>query len=88
MGFESMWFVNNMGSFGIIILFTPLLYLITPLLSCFSTKGRYRLAKLKSFITRSLYWALPLRTMIEAYIIIALCSLINFRSLNWTDKWE
>ena len=35
-----------------------------------------------------MYWNFPLRSMIETYIIVALCSLINFKRLRWHTNWD
>ena len=79
-----MWFLNNIGSLGIMFVLLALLYLIWPFVSCF----RRKLPAISHSIESSLYWSLILRTVIEAYIVLILCVLINFKSLTWTDTWE
>ena len=84
LGFDSMWFSNNMGSLGIVFVLLALLYLLWPISSC----PRKKLPAASHWIESSLYWNLLLRTVIEGYIIVVLCALINFKSLNWEDTWE
>ena len=75
-GFDSIWFMNNMGFMGICLLLFPVMYLIRPILSC--CEGNRRVSKIRSYLHVNLYWSMPLRFLIESYIIIVLCSLINF----------
>ena len=34
MGFDSMWFVNNMGSMGVLTLLVPIIYLLYAMTRC------------------------------------------------------
>ena len=34
MGFDSMWFINNMGSMGVLTLFIPIIYLLYAMTKC------------------------------------------------------
>ena len=40
MGFDSIWFMNNMGSMGMIITFATVIYFIQPLTSCCKSNDR------------------------------------------------
>ena len=75
-GFESMWFINNMGLMGIIILLLPLIFLIRPLLA--RCDDNMHVNRLRSFLKKHLFWTVWIRLLIELYIIFTLCVTINF----------
>ena len=85
-GFDSMWFLNNMSSMGILMVLFPLIFLISPLLCC--CEGNRFVSKIRSFLDRHLYWSFPLRFMIESYTIVVLCCLINFKWLQTSELWD
>ena len=37
---------------------------------------------------RAVYWSSPIRLLLESYILIVICSLINVRWLHWESNWD
>ena len=85
-GFDSAWFINNMGSLGVLIVLSPLIYLMSPLTECCA--ARSSLIKARRRLQRMLFWSFPIRSITEAFIIIAICSLINYRIVNFKTTWD
>ena len=75
-----------MGFMGVCLVLFPLSYLIRPCLSCCDSNRK--VSKIRSKLRVSLYWSVPLRFIIETYIIIVLCSLINFQRLESSSLWD
>ena len=71
---------------GVIALFIPIIYLISPITRC--CESDHRVSKLRRNLNKSLYWGFMLRGLVEAYIIIAICALINFKQLQLDGDWE
>ena len=85
-GFDSMWFVNNMSTLGITLFFIPLVYLLRPLLYPF--KKQINIYRFRKKLKKSLYWGLPIRVQQESYLIIVICSMINLRWLHVETVWS
>ena len=74
-GFNSMWFFNNMGTLGVTLGILPVLYIIRPLL--IPCRKQLRIKKLREDLKKTLYWGTPIRVISESYLIILLCTMIN-----------
>ena len=85
-GYDSMWLINNLGTLGLIFSFFPLIYLIPALLAPFSALRHLR--KTREKLMRTFYWSSPIRLLLESYILIVICSLINARWLKWKSNWD
>ena len=85
-GFDSMWFINNLSTLGIILISIPLVYLIRPLLIPF--KKRQLAFKILRFLKNNLYWSFPYRIIHESYLIILICTMINTRWLYFETIWN
>ena len=85
-GFESMWFLNNMGLMGIVLLLVPLIFLIRPLLA--RCGDNVFVDRFRVFLKKNLFWSFFIRLMTEGYIIITLCIAINFNRLKWNHPWD
>lgn len=82
-GFETTYFVHNMGSLVFFILAFPALAL-TAYLFKFCRQFR-AIRKAKKDIEKSIYWNYVIRLLIESYTILAVCGMINLTALEWGE---
>ena len=85
-GFDSMWFINNLSTLGIVLISIPLVYLVRPLLVPF--KKKLWAYKIKKYLKKTLYWSFPYRMIHESYLIILICTMINMRWLYFETLWN
>ena len=85
-GFESMWFINNLGTLGVILMLIPMVFLIRPLIKV--CRNHNQVQRARSKLKSILYWNLPIRLMHESYILVAICCLINLVRLRWDTVWD
>jgi hypothetical protein len=80
-GFETILFLNNLGTMFFIILAFPGLMLLALLLRrCRKYQTvRIKVREIEAFV----YWSGTLRIILESYTILAICSFINFTDLTF-----
>ena len=80
-GYESMWFIVNIGSLTFLILSLPLLYLVVPMMSlCTRIKS---LKLFRSWLRRNLFYSTPIRLAKESYLVLLIPALINLFYLKF-----
>ena len=82
-GWESKWFIVNLGSFTFFIIIIPFLFLISPLLR--PCNENYRVMQFRRYLDSSLIWGVPLRIMMESYMIVLIPALINMTHLKFNS---
>ena len=87
LGFQSTFFLQNMGSMIIGLASIPLLSCILLALIPFS-KFNHRIAAVKNKIHASLFWSQQIVLMNESYSMICLCTFINASHIAFTSKCE
>ena len=85
-GFNSMYFVNNMGTMGLTMAIIPLVYVIRPLLLPF--KKQRHIAQVRRKLKKDLYWGFPIRVLTESYLIVVICAMINIRWVHLNSLWK
>lgn len=87
LGFQSLFFLNNMGSMVVGLLMIPiqgfLLILLKPL-----TRFSRRITTIKNKIHASLFWSQQIILLNESFSIICMCALINVLHLSFDSKVE
>lgn len=85
LGFQSMFFLNNLGPLGIgfLIYFGACLFLLV--LDTFSPKSK-RAATLSKSLYDQLFYNTITSIMLESYSIMSCCVLINLNYIRW-DTW-
>ena len=74
-GYESMWFIINIGSLAFLILSLPFLYLVVPVMSpCAKIKN---FKTFRNWLRRNLFYSAPIRLARESYLILLIPALIN-----------
>ena len=86
LGLEHWLILNNMGTFGLILLLSSLLYLIYYLIACLYCFKVFRRARKK--LQPKLFWGFLLRMVIEGYMITCICCLLNLRRLDFSMESE
>ena len=81
-GLEHWLLMNNLGTFGCILLFSPVLYLLSHLIGWCKAFKVCRQAKKK--LELKLFWGYLLRMMIESYMITFICCLLNILQLDFS----
>jgi len=84
LGFESVYFINNMGTLFIVFLIYPVMMLVEYLLrlvaeKCDSVKGVHLTVKY------AVYWNLLITLVFESYSMIAICCLIHFEYISFSQ---
>jgi hypothetical protein len=79
----SIYFVNNLGSFGIIFLIYLICLVCVPLLSYDCCKRCTILRNNKKEIKNQLKWGYLIMTIRESCALIAICCLINIKAMKW-----
>ena len=86
-GFESQYFLVNMGSMVLFYLFFFLLVLLSLILMlCCSSKRCKRVGKFRASLKRKIYWGQLITLMNESYSILFICVLINAKVLSYDTK--
>lgn len=86
LGFNSMFFLSNMGSLSIAWFSVPVLILIGVLLKFCRplTNKSLRLHRLHNSIERKIFWNYPITTFNEASSIVYMSCIINFLKLDFS----
>ena len=87
LGLEHWLLMNNLGTFGCILLFSPFLYVGYYVIAC--CKGFKICRRATKRLEPKLFWGFLLRMIIEGYVITLICCLINIRRLDFEvdTKW-
>ena len=90
MGFDSTFFLYNMGSLIIAWLSIPVLLMVTLLLRCLNCccKNWQLLQRLLAKIESQMFWNYPIRVFNESATIIYMCCLINLRYPSFETKGD
>ena len=81
-GFESMWFIINLGTLAAIIVLFPLSYFAREFLELvFGNISCCR--RVAKSMKQDLYWNAPLRMIIESYLSMSISCFINHLYLKW-----
>ena len=92
LGFDTVWFLSNLGSilifFGLWLFFVALSALLSLLIRCTlcCPSIRYRLKKWKLSVRKFTFWNWPITFVRDSYIVIAICSLYNAAYAQWLTK--
>ena len=78
-GFETIYFVHNLGSLAIFMSICPLLMIINLFFKMFKKSRAMTKASIK--IETHVYWNATIRIFLEAYTIIAVCAMIQTTEL-------
>lgn len=87
LGFQSTFFLNNMGTMVLGLLMIPLLGCVLILLKPLSLVNR-RIANLRVRLHNSLFWSQQIVLMNESFSMVCMCAFINVRSLTFDTKSE
>ena len=87
LGFQSMYFINNLGPLliGFLIYFGAIIFLF--ILDRFTERSE-RASRLASKMFDSLFYNTLVSIMLESYAIMACCVLINLNYIRWSSWGE
>ena len=87
LGFQSVFFLTNMGSMVIGLAMIPLLSCLLLMMKPFARLSK-RFAALKNKIHSSLFWSQQITLMNESFSMICMCAFINARHITFDSKCE
>ena len=87
LGFQSTFFLTNMGSMVIGLAMIPLLSCILLVLHPISRFSR-RIRRIRNKLNRSLFWSQQITLMNESFSMICMCAFINARKITFDSKCE
>jgi len=82
-GFESVYFINNMGTLFILFLLCPLAMLIEYILRKMAQKWD-RVLKVHQAIANKVYWTAIITLTLESYSMVVICCLIHFEYISFS----
>ena len=85
-GFETILIMHNLGSLALFIALSPLYYIYYFLLGCCSHYKK--IEEKRKQLGKTIFWGLLLRLIMESYMIVVICCLINVQQLDWSDDWN
>ena len=85
-GYQSMWFIVNLGTLAIVIVLFPLLFLLRKFMKLVSCGTCCKRAN--HFLKQDLYWRGPLMLIIESYVSVALSCFLNTLYLHYNGYGE
>jgi hypothetical protein len=77
-GLESVYFMNNLGTFTIVLVLKLMLVLIWYLLYLPANCSR-KITKLRNKLSRSIFWNSWIVAVVESFLIISLCCAISLK---------
>lgn len=83
LGFESMYFMHNLGSFMIAVVLFPVFVLFY--YSLFLCKKSVRAMATQEYVQRKIFWSHSIRTLYETYSMICICAMINSMHLRFNN---
>ena len=78
LGFESVYFINNMGSIFLVFLSLLILMIVYAILSRYDDRSS-RLEKTLRKLESYLFWDSQLQFLLESYMIITVCCMISLK---------
>jgi len=81
-GFESVYFINNMGTLFIFFLLYPIALLIEFILRKLA-KRSFAVEKVHQSIKGKVYWSAIITLIFESYSMITICCLIHFEYMSF-----
>ena len=87
LGFDHHLLMQNFGTLGFFTALLIPIYMINAIIGLF---GRYACCnRVYERLSKTLYWSIIMRTIIESYIIALICCFVNFRNLDFEldQKW-
>ena len=86
-GFESIYTMFSIGFFFYIFLINTLLIIFSIPLIILAKKCS-KVTKVSSKLTSYLYWNGLIRLLMEAYLDVSICTLINLKKYVWIDEFN
>ena len=83
-GYESMWFIINIGSLSFLILSLPLLYILVPMMQPCTRIGP--LKHFRNWLRRNIFYSAPIRLARESYLVLLIPALINLFYLRFESQ--
>lgn len=83
LGMSSFYFINNLGSFGLVFVCYIAAVLALPCLSYECCRDRPWVRANKKSIKNKLKWDFLISTIKESVSLIAICALINIKQIKW-----
>ena len=83
-GLESIFIIYNMGSITLIALLIPFIMMFVRALK-FLPESCQTIHKFAFEIEKQLYWNSLIRVLMESFLILLLCCMINTSHLDWTS---
>ena len=77
-GMDSLYFLNNMGTFTIVLSLKIMLVFLHALLTPFANRNKWCKRRRRS-LTKRIYWNSWIVVVFESFLISALCILITFK---------
>lgn len=85
-GLESQYFMNNLGTFTVVLIFKLLLIFLWVVLYVPSSCSNYVRSK-RAKLGNKIFWNSWIMVVNESFVIVALCILITLRYNTETDLW-
>lgn len=82
-GFETLYFLHNLGSLCFPIFAFPILVVVNLVLKIY--RGNKKFANASRKIEGHIYWNTTIRVLLEAYTIMIVCAFINTTALEFTS---
>jgi len=83
-GFESVYFINNMGTLFIVFMMYPVMMLLEYLLGLVASRCDI-FVKVHHSFKHFVYWNYLITLVFESYLVIVICCLINFQHMSWSE---
>ena len=84
-GFETLWFIYNLGSITLVALVVILLMISVPFLTLIGK--RYQIfAKASNYLKKELFWNTVIRGWTESYAVLTISCMLNILNLKW-NSW-
>ena len=88
LGFESIYFVHNIGTLFLTLLMIPVLLLFVGLMNLPCCKKCCLCKRVGDYFYRTWIWSGTYKVLHTNYGIVAICALINFKNLRWANIGE
>lgn len=83
LGYSSTYFVVNMGNLYLIMLYIGIKLLLSAATSRVTIKNE-KVAKVRGWLEKDLYWSQVLQFVTESYIILCVSCIANFTNMTWS----
>jgi len=86
LGFESTYFINNMGTMFLYFLVFPVMVIVDfTVRLVIEIGGRKSTQSFSESLRKKIYWNLPIRLVLESYANVIICCFIQFQNMS-TDS--